>query len=175
MALANNLAVITLVLKDTGGKTSAKEFFVPTTSWDPATGLIADLKTIRDSLVTAYNAISYALIEKSFISLSQAEDTLEFPATVCQIAEVASIVGNIDAVEKKNASIVVPAPHVDIMEGATGKQYNTVDILDAALVTFITMYETTADVFTISDGETLDDTTPLDSGKRISKRSNTQV
>lgn len=175
MALANENAVISLVLKDTGGKFSTKEFVVDPAEWDPATGLIADLKTIRDNLVTAYNVITNCLVYRGFISLPQTEDTLEFPATACNTRVVASVVVNL-ATPGKKAVVIVPGPDVGIFEGTSGKAFNTVDVTDAGLNTFLDFYQDTGGDFFISDGEKLDDAAnPADSGKRITLKGNTKV
>lgn len=175
MALATENAIISLVLKDTGGKFSTKDFKVDPAEWDPATGLIADLKTIRDNLVTAYNVITNCLIYRGFITLPQTEDTLEFPATECNTRVVGSVVANLETAGKKT-TLQVPGPDVGIFEGGTGKAFNTIDVTDAGLNTFLDFYQATGGDFLISDGEKLDDAAnPADSGKRITLKGNTKV
>jgi len=174
MALAYDSAptTIKLVIRDLGGNSATKEFAIPTAVWDPAADLFSALVTIRDALVTAYNAVIDGLIFRAIISVGQTETAAT--VGVGNIEDLASIVANLSTLGK-NAVIQIPTPNVGIFNGASGKPYNVVDIADAALITFVDMYKTTGGDFVISDGETIDDTTPLDSGKRIFRRSNRKV
>lgn len=172
MTLASSAkpVVISLILRDLGKNQATKEFVVPTAVWDPATALWADLKTIRDNLVTAYDAITDCLIYRCIVSIRQTDDTDTFGATGSETENLASIVCNLSTAGKQTV-IQIPAPNVGIMSGANGKQFNIVDIADAALITFIDEYQLTGANFTLADGEYLDDTTPMDAGKRTHRGS----
>lgn len=170
LASAAKPTVISLILRDLGQNQATKEFVVPTAVWDPATALWADLKTIRDDLVTAYDAITDCLIYRAIVSIRQTDDTDTVGATGSEVENLASIVCNLETAGKQTV-IQVPAPNVGIMQGASGKQFNLVDIADAALITFIDEYQTTGANFSLADGEFLDDTTPMDAGKRTHRGS----
>lgn len=168
LASSAKATVISLILRDLGGNSATKEFVVPTAVWNPASALWADLKTIRDDLVTAYDAITDALIYRCIVSIRQTDDTDVFGAG--ELECLASIVCNL-ATNGKMTVIQIPAPNVGIFLGANGAQFNIVDIADAALVTFIDEYQTTGANFTLADGEYLADTTPMDAGKRTHRNS----
>jgi len=159
-----------MTLTDFKGKTSVKDFIVPTTVWNPASDLFTAIEAIRDNLVTAYDLITDALISDTFIVVTEKE-SLILPAADCNIFELASIVGNLSGGEGKKATIQIPAPEDGIFVGASGPDLNKVDTSDIQLNDFTSMYELTGAVFTLSDGENLDDTTPLSAGKRISRKS----
>jgi len=162
---------ITLILRDENAREIAKEFPVPAAVWDPATGLIADLKTIRDNLVTAFGNNTNALIYRAFITLAQTDDTLELGAAGSNLTDTASLVLNLSTAGKQTGYLF-PAPVIGMFTGATGKNRNVVDTQDATLLTFTEMLSLTDGKFTVSDGEKLTDTSAeqVASGKRISRK-----
>lgn len=168
---ANTPTRITLVLRDENRVEVKKEFLVSTSAWDPATGLVADLKTIRDGLVTAYGNVSGALIYKAFITLAQTDDTAIAGPANSRISDAASVVVNLEDAPKQ-ATIEIPAAVIGLFTGTTGKNRNKIDNQDAALLAFTELFSTTDGSFTISDGETITDTSAeqVDSGKRIVKK-----
>lgn len=175
MTLANDAfpTTITLILRDVAQNAVSKTFVIPTGVWDPASDLFSALVTIRDNLVTKYNLVTAALIYKAFITVAQTEDTATVGGAGTEIAVNASIVGNL-ATAGKTATIAIPAPEVGIFTGSSGPALNIVDIADTDLVSFVDEYKAAGD-FVISDGENLDATTPLDSGKRLTRRSNKKL
>lgn len=175
MALANVGATIKLTVRGTGKGDSTLEFPVPTSVWNPATGLLAALVTIRDDLVTKFNAISDGLIYRASIVVGQEEDTLEYQAGDVNIAEKADVVVNLATAGKK-AVLRIPAPAVGIFLGTSGKNYNTVDPNDVALLAYTELFSTTDGSFQISDGEYIQDATPqVDSGRRNTRRAKGQI
>ncbi len=172
MALAypSGPTVIRLTLTDFKGKTSVKDFVVPTTVWNPASDLLTAIAAIRDNLVAAYDAVTDALITDTFIVVTEKE-SLILPAADCNIFDLGSIVGNLSGGEGKKATLQIPCPDDGIFVGVSGPDLNVIDTGDAALNTFVDFYKLTGGDFTLSDGENLDDTTPLVAGKRISRKS----
>lgn len=172
MALAYGTTPVKLVvtLRDEAQNQTTKTFIVPTSVWNPASDLWADLVTIRDGLLTALNAITDALVWKASIMIGQAEDTSTGGAANSEVENIASVVVNLATIGK-TAVLAVPAPVIGLFEGASGKPKNIVDIADAALLTYVDEFQTTGGNFVLSDGEFVDDTTPVDSGKRIHRRS----
>lgn len=171
IAEPTNPTVITIVLRDENGVELNKEFYVPTSVWNPATGLIADLKTIRDNLVTAYAAIFDGLIYRAFISLRQIDDTATLGPANSDFTQAASVVVNLSTAGK-TATIEIPAPDIGIFTGATPPNSNQIDKADTALLAFTELYSVTDGTFTISDGEQVTDTSAeqVKGGKRISKK-----
>lgn len=160
---------ITVTLIDENYVTVDREFIVPTSSWDPTTGLIADLKTIRDNLITELNPITNALVLKATININQTDDTSVVGPDNSRMGDQAQLTLVLDSASPKYANYLVPAA-ADGIFGATGKNVNVVDTSDADLLAFLEFFTTTDGVFTISDGETLDDTTLIVSGKRVYRK-----
>jgi len=157
-------------LTDFGGRTSVKDYVVPTTVWNPASDLWTAIEAIRDNLVAAVDPITDALISDTFVVVTEKE-SLSLPPAECQIFDLASIVVNLAGGEGKKATMQVPAPSDGIFVDTSGANWNVVDTTDVDLNAYIDEFQTTGGSFTISDGEFIDDTTPLVAGKRISRRS----
>ncbi len=172
MALAypSGPTVIRLTLTDFGGRTSVKDFVVPTSIWNPASDLLTAIAAIRDNLVTAVDAVTDALITDTFIVITEKE-SLTLPAAECQIFDIASLVVNLAGGEGKKATMQMPCPTDTIFVDTSGPNWNVVDTTDAALLAYLDEFQTTGGSFTISDGEFIDDTTPINAGKRISRKS----
>ncbi len=172
MALAypSGPTVIRLTLTDIGGKTSVKDFVVPTTVWNPASDLLTAIAAIRDNLVTAINAVTDALVTDTFIVVTEKE-SLSLPAVDCLITDIASLVVNLAGGEGKKGILKIPCPQEIIFVDTSGPNRNVLDTGDAAVIAYVDEFQTTGGSFTISDGEFVDDTTPMVAGKRISRKS----
>jgi hypothetical protein len=161
---------IRLTLTDKAGFTSVKDFYVPTTVWDPASDLFTAIVTIRDTLVTQQNLVTNALVSSTFITIDQ-QESVSLPTPDCDIWDIANVVVNIAGGQGKRGVIKIPCPAIGIFQGTEGADRNNVDIADADLGTFVDQFQTTGGSFVISDGEFVDDTTPMVAGKRISRKS----
>lgn len=172
MALAYGTTPVKLIitLRDEAQNQTTKQYIVPTSIWDPATDLWAALVVIRDALIAALNAITDGLIWKASIMIGQAEDTAVSGAANSEVENIASVVVNLATIGK-TAVLQIPAPVIGLFQGSSGKPKNQVDIADADLNTYVDEFQTTGGSFVLSDGEFVDDTTPIDSGKRIHRRS----
>ncbi len=172
MALAypSGPTVIRLTLTDIGGKTSVKDFVVPTTVWNPASDLLTAIAAIRDNLVTAIDNVTDALVTDTFIVITEKE-SLSLPAVDCLITDIASLVVNLAGGEGKKGILKIPCPQEIIFVDTSGPNRNVLDTLDAAVIAYVDEFQTTGGSFTISDGEFVDDTTPMVAGKRISRKS----
>lgn len=166
-----NPTVITLLLRDINAREIKKEFFVPVTVWDPATDLLADLYTIRNTLVTEFAPISTALIYRTFVTLGQTDDTDTFGPAGSDLTDAASLVLNLSSAGKQ-ASYILPSPNIGVFVGDTGKNRNIVDVADADLLAFVELMSLTDGSFVISDGESVTDTgaEQVSSGKRIARK-----
>lgn len=161
---------IRLTLTDISGLTSVKDFVVPTTIWNPASDLLTAIAAIRDNLVTAINAVTDCLVTDTFIVITEKE-SLILPAAECEVYTVASLVVNLAGGEGKMAVLKIPGPADTIFMDTSGPGRNIVDVTDTDLLAYLDEFQTTGGNFTISDGEFIDDTTPIKAGKRISRKS----
>lgn len=169
MALVSDGYWLSVTLVDNGGNTSTKSYQMRQDATDPAdygvalssaAAVVASIVAISDAVVMGYQ------LEQKF-----AEDTLALPANGVQIENQAMLDFAIDGNPFKSATLTVPSPKIGIFAGASGVLADTVDVADAALVTFVNQFKGGALLF-ISDGEDADATAPLNSGRRIHRRSN---
>jgi len=159
---------------DESGNTSTKQYVVNPVAWPPATGLWADLVTIRTNLLADIANVSGAAIASVHTTIVQVEETVP-PSSV---ADVGSEVENMASLSLnlvtagKFATLQIPAADIGIFLAPNGPDKNVVDKTDANLLAFLENFEAdpTGD-FTLSDGENIDGTTPIKSGKRIHRRS----
>lgn len=172
MALAYLGAAVKLVatLRDEAKNQTTKQYIVPTAVWNPASALWADLVTIRDGLATALNAVSGGLIWKLSVIIAQSEDTSTIGAAGSEVENLASVVVNLATIGK-TAVVQIPAAVIGLFQGASGRQKNQVDLTDTDLLAYVALFQTTGGDFVLSDGEYIDDTDPVDSGKRIHRKS----
>lgn len=172
MALAYGDEPVKLIvtLRDEAKNQTTKTFTVPTSVWNPASDLWADLVTIRDAFIAALNAVTGALIWKASIMIGQAETASDKGDAGSEIENLASLVCVLETLGK-TAVLQIPAPVIGIFMGTDGKPKNVVDVSDADLLTYIAEFQTTGGNFVVSDGETINDTDPIDAGKRIHRKS----
>ncbi len=170
LAYSTGPTVIRVVYIDDHSRKSVKDYVVPTSVWDPATDLWTVIETVRNNLVIEINKVTVALVLNAFIVVRQTEDTLTIPAVDSHVNEIASVIVNLEAGENKKAVVQIPAPVIGLFVGPTGPDKDRVDTTDVDLNTFIDQFQTTGGEFTISDGETVDDTVPIVSGRRIFKK-----
>lgn len=169
MALTSLGYWLAVTLVDNGGNQSTKSYQLRQDATDPADfpaalgdagAVVASLDAITDAVIMGYQ------IEQRF-----AEDALALPAVGVQIENQALLDFAIDGNPFKSATLTIPAPVIGIFAGASGVLADTVDVADAALVTFVNQFKAAGLVY-ISDGEDADPTAPLNSGRRIHRRSN---
>lgn len=159
MALAKTGYNVSATLEDTGANRSTMQFFAA-----PGEAL-ADVVTAAGVLVGRLAAITDAGIV-SYRVTEVYEDAAATPGG--EIENQALLV--VDTDDGKKALMRIPAPVAGIFAAASGPNYNVVDILDAALLTYIGSFEASAGVdFLVSDGQTV---AALVSGKRIHRGSN---
>lgn len=164
-------AVIRVTFTDEAGNDSVKEFVVDPASWDPATGLWADLTAIRDALLVDLNAATTALLTAVYTTIKQVEDTSPaLGAAGSEIENIASLSLNLTTLGKF-ANLQIPAPDIGLFQGPSGPEKNQVDAADLAVTSLVANFQDGVGDFTISDGEKVDATDPIVSGKRIHRRS----
>ena len=133
---------------------------------------IATAVTDAATIVTALNGVTDGVIVSYTVGQGYEEDAAFFAAAGVEIENVALITAKIDDAELKYANLKIPAPNVGIFLAATGPNANVVDAADAALQTYLTMFQT-GEILSISDGETLESvgTAGNVKGKRIHRGS----
>ena len=165
MALVSAGFEMHVMLTDSSGKDFAKlvyKFIAGTTAATAAT----NGATIRTRLATVTDAVvrSYSILER-FV-----EDALALPANI-EIENRALVVARVSGDPTKTANVVIPAPNIGIFQGATGSGRNIVDTADSNLLTYLGTFQNTGGLATLSDGEMLDDTNVIVSGKRTHRAS----
>ena len=76
----------------------------------------------------------------------------------------ADITYNLNTVGK-TAVQMIRNPHPDIFVGATGESATVIDTSDATVIAWTDLFKETGGDFTLSDGETVDDTNPIVKGR----------
>jgi len=159
MALVSDGYELRVTLKDTGNNSTTMAYALTAVT-------AAAAETDALAIIAVLNAITDAVISTYRVSQKFIEDSFSLPAAA-EIEKKASVVGLISGSSIKTADFNVPAPVVGIMMGSDGEAYNTVDISDAALLSYAAVFQAAGEA-TISDGEVLGD---LIRGKRITVRS----
>lgn len=159
MALASVGFFLSVTLSDQGGNRSTLRYELSSATMAEA---VTDAATVLAELgpVTDAAIVGYSVGEKF------EEDTSLFGTG--EIENIASVVARIDSAEQKYATVKIPAAADGIFKAASGPDYNVVDAADADLVAYLNLWETTAGVATLSDGETLED--PGTAGNVVGKR-----
>jgi len=131
-----------------------------------ATAAAADTATVIANLT----AITKGAVGQYILGEVFEEDALTLPAN-SENAIKASISVYLAEVGNKRANIKIPSPVDTIFAATSGPGYNTVNGTAAAVANYIQLFQDTAGVATISDGQTVRDTQPFAGGKRISRGS----
>jgi len=163
---------VTLVVLDEAGDESHLVYPIRVSAWSAATGLLADLYTIRDAIVTAFNAVSDSTIDSVLTTIAQRNDPKALGAANSEIENIANVVCELETFGKPPAVVKIPAPNIGIFLGTTGEDKNQIDKNDAALLTYLGLFQETGGTVTISDGEQLSDAAAfILSGKRVHRGS----
>lgn len=126
---------------------------------------ITAIEGAATAIAAAYNGASDGVLLGYDLTKQFVENALTLPATA-QREMKAVINANLDGKPLDVGRIVIPMPNNGIFVAATGANNNIVDSGDAAVQAVLALYQTTAGVATLSDGDTVDDTTPFRSGYR---------
>lgn len=161
MALTSVGFFLSVQLVDGGDNTSVLRYEL--TAADYATAV-----TDTAIILAALQAITDAVVRKYSINHVYGEAAFSFPAATVQVENKASITVLLEGNDNKKANIKIPAPVIGLFVDATGGGSNVVDLSDADLVTYFTLF-TTGNECLLSDGEVADS---MVSGKRIHAKSN---
>jgi hypothetical protein len=161
MALTSVGFFLSVQLVDGGDNTSVLRYEMTAADYTTA---VTDTAVI----LAALQAITDAVVRKYSINHVFGEAAFSFPAATVQVENKASITVLLEGNDNKKANLKIPAPVIGIFTNPTGGGSNVVDLSDADLVTYFTMFQTGNECL-ISDGEVADS---MVSGKRIHAKSN---
>ena len=160
MALVADGFDLVVQLVDTGGNSTTRTYNL--NSADAAAAA-----TDSAAVMAALNAVTDATISGYSINTRFVENALAYPADA-EIENNARITAKIVGRPNRSATIEIPAPNVGIFTGTEGPSFNVVDIADAALQTFLQLFDGAGEV-SVSDGEQIIVSSAV--GKRIHKKS----
>lgn len=163
MAYVNQGFTFFYSLVDQGGNTSTLRFDALSPDYTQA---LLDVEIVRNALA----ALSRASIRSYGITDTFVDDAFSFPTGNVENEDKASITANIAGLSKR-ANIRIPAPVDAMFTTPNGPGFNVVNGSYAPLLTFLDLFTVSGGVLTLSDGEQLDDSTPYQSGKRVSVKS----
>lgn len=139
--------------------------------------------TNTQSIITALNAITDALVVGYSVAVVYAEDTDQYGTAGSEVENIAEIVCPLEAAGKYHV-FKVPAPVDGLFVGTTGPDRNTVDTSDADLLAYISLFTDKTGYGTpgadaialVSDGEKVkpdntNDKPFVSSGKRVHRAS----
>ncbi len=156
MALVNTGFQLTVTLVDSGNNRSTLRYDMDSanvpdyaTALAAATGMLADIGGVSGAVVANYS-----------VNTVFREDGLVLPADE-EVEDKASISFSMD--NGKTGNLRVPAPLIDIFQGATTELRNQVDIADLAVVAYTDNFRTAGE-FLVSETNKL---VQLVRGKRI--------
>lgn len=147
-------------LADNGGNVTTKTYEL-----DAADA--AEAATNHAAVVAALTAVTDARVIAHFWYEKSVQDTPTLPASGVQIEDQALLTFEIAGNPLKSATLTIPAPKPGIFQAVTGSGANQVDLANAAVVTFRSLFQNANECF-LSDGEKAE---RLKSGKRIHRKS----
>jgi len=126
----------------------------------------AAAQTAALALVTDFAAVTDAEILSYHVYQENDEDTVVVPSAA-EIQNEALLSFSIISSPNKFGTVAIPAAKASIFSGATGPQYDIVDIEDSNVAAFADNW-LLDDLYWLSDGETAD---ALEGGKRRHRKS----
>lgn len=139
-------------------------------TFDLVAATYADAVTATTAILPLLEAVTDAVVKGYNIIENWAEATLVLPSGT-EVENRAVIVCQVNADPMKTATIVIPAASSGLFQTATGAGHNLIDVADADLLAYINIWQVSGALAKLSDGEYLDDTAVIISGKRAHRRS----
>lgn len=164
MALVSQGFSLTVTLRDTGNDRAVLVYDLDSADYATA---VTDAATILGRLA----AVTDAAIQSYRVAEKFVENAFAFPANA-EVEKKALVIGRINGAVDKYVNILIPAPKPGLFVSSQGDAYNTVDIGDTDLNMYISTWQATNGIASLSDGERLADTNPLLSGHRVTQKSN---
>lgn len=127
--------------------------------------------TATTTILGLLAAVSDAVVKGYSISQRFVEDAITLPANT-ELENRAVVVCAIDGNPLKTATIVIPAANSDIFQSPTGAGRNLINVANTDLLAYIDIWQVTGALASISDGEFLDNTSVIRSGKRSHRANN---
>lgn len=124
--------------------------------WQMTAATSADAITEAAAVVTALEAVTDAEVTGYTIELGYVEDAFALPTVVNPVSVVASITALVDGAGAKKVNLSIPAPNIGIFVAPTGDDADRVDGADAALITYLALFDSTGELY-VSDGEQIGD------------------
>lgn len=163
MALVLTGFEVTVEFKDSSNRSFRKLLRCRSTVADHAAAL-----TAAAAYATAAAVIHDTKIKSYRVSDIFEENAFTLPTGGVNGSEQAMLVWNIEG-GLKTVNHWLPGPDPGIFVGTSGPNRDIIDVTDADLGTYQNQFKTTGGVFEVSDGEQIDDDTPLLRGERVTK------
>lgn len=161
MALVSQGWFLSVTMVDNGANVTTMQFALRSAD-------AAAAATDSAAVIAALDACTDAVISDYYIKNKYSENSLAYPAAGIENENKASITVLLAGAGNKKANLKIPAPVIGLFTASSGGGANVVDMSDAALVTYLALFESGNECY-ISDGE---DLVAGVSGKRISAKSN---
>lgn len=139
---------------------------IVTKTYEMTAATAAAAATDAAAILAALNAVTDANIKGYRLAEVFAEDAFATP-NLGEVENQALLIFRLDSNPFKKASHYIPAPIDGIFVGAQGPTYNVLDNTDAAVLTYVGLFQSGGEAL-ISDGETVD---VLEGGRRIHRQS----
>lgn len=150
MAIGSEGWKVSVKLMDAGGDITTRTYKMIKTVAD-------DVETDALAILAALNPVTDCQIIGYEVSHIYAEDTVVFPSAGVQNENQAIVTVSLVGDPLKSATFSIPGANIGVFTAATGHGSNVVDVLDAALVTYATLFRPDGTgVAYISDLENLD-------------------
>lgn len=166
MALVLSGFEVTVELKDSSNRSFRKVLKCNSGVADHAAAL-----TAAAAYAAALSPIIDTVIKSYRVSDIFEENAFALPTGGINGSEQAMLVWNLEG-GLETVNHFLPGPDPGIFVATSGPNRNVIDIADAALGTYQNQFKTTGGVFEVSDGEQIDDDTPILRGERITKAYN---
>jgi hypothetical protein len=140
-------------------------------TFDLVAATYADAVTATNTLLPLLEAVTDAVIKGYSIIENFVEGTLVLPAGTVEVENRAMVVCQINANPLKTATVVIPAATIGLFQSNTGAGHNIIDVTDADLLAYLDIWQVSGALAKLSDGEYLDDTAVIISGKRTHRHS----
>lgn len=140
-------------------------------TYDLVAATYADAVTASGTILGLLDAVTDGVVKSYSIIEKYVEGSLVLPAGTVEMENRAVITCQINANPLKTATVVIPAGVIGLYQSTTGAGHNLIDVNDADLLAYLNIWQVSGALAQLSDGEYLDDTAVIVSGKR-SHRSN---
>ena len=155
---------IQLELKDSSNRSFRKVYLCK-----PSIDTEAEAQAAADGVLGTVPDVSGLTIKSYRVAKIMNEGAFTLP-TGKNGSEQAQIVANLSG-ELETVNTFIPAPLDALFVAETGPNRNVIDVTNAALLAYLAHFKASG-IFMISDGENLDESSPLLRGERITKSYN---